>query len=148
MKTVLMVEDNITDRRLLERVLVRGIEGFRVMWVGDGEQAVAYLSGDDRFADREAYPVSNLVLLDLKMPRMSGFELLSWIRESSPVRRMPVVVLSSSRERQDVNRAYECGANSYVSKDSDPDAYTESVQMLKHYWLKTNELPEVSKDGE
>lgn len=148
MKTVLMVEDNITDRRLLERVLVRGIEGFRVMWVGDGEQAVAYLSGDDRFADREAYPVPNLVLLDLKMPRMSGFELLSWIRESSPVRRMPVVVLSSSRERQDVNRAYECGANSYVSKDSDPDAYTESVQMLKHYWLKTNELPEVSKDGE
>jgi CheY-like chemotaxis protein len=106
--------------------------------VGDGDQAVTYLEGSGQYNDRHAYPLPSLILLDLKLPKLSGLEVLQWIRQRPSLVRTPVVVLTSSAEDDDIKQAYEYGANSFLQK---PVAFTGLVQLLgvlDLYWLQTN----------
>jgi CheY-like chemotaxis protein len=112
--------------------------------VSHGDEAVAYLSGEGRFADREAYPFPVLVLLDLKLPRRSGLEVLGWIRSQPGLKRLPIVVLTSSKESIDINRAYDLGANSYLVKPVGFDSLLELVKSLEVYWMMLNQNPEIT----
>jgi CheY-like chemotaxis protein len=111
--------------------------------VSDGDEAVAYLSGKSRYADRVAFPLPNLMLLDLKMPRRSGFEVLQWLRGQPTLRRLPVVVLTSSNQSSDINGAYDQGANSYIVKTANPEAMQELTRLIDLYWNKLNERPQI-----
>ena len=142
---LLIVEDNSDDRILLQRALRRARLANPVHMVTDGEEAVAYLLGEGRFADREANPFPVLVLLDLKLPRRSGLEVLKWMREHPTLRRLPVVVLTSSKEQSDINVAYDLGANSYLTKPVEFDALIELVSTLNLFWLLLSERPQVEE---
>jgi CheY-like chemotaxis protein len=98
-------------------------------------EAVEYLRGDGPFADREKHPLPDLLLLDLKMPRKNGFEVLEWVRQQPGLKRLPVVVLTSSMQDLDINRAYELGANTYLVKPANYEALVDLVKTLIQYWL-------------
>ena len=140
---ILIVEDNPDDRILLQRAFRRARLANPVHMVTDGEEAVAYLLGEGRFADREANPFPVLVLLDLKIPRRSGLEVLQWMREHPTLRRLPVVVLTSSKEQSDINVAYDLGANTYLTKPVEFDALIELVSTLNLFWFILSERPQV-----
>ena len=142
---LLIVEDNSDDRILLQRAFRRARLANPVHMVTDGEEAVAYLLGEGRFADREANPFPVLVLLDLKLPRRSGLEVLKWMREHPTLRRLPVVVLTSSKEQSDINVAYDLGANSYLTKPVEFGALIELVSTLNLFWLLLSERPQVEE---
>ena len=105
----------------------------------DGQEAIDYLSHQGKFADATRFPAPTLMLLDLKMPRKSGFETLEWLRQQPVLKRTVAVVLSSSNERDDINRAYDLGANSYLVKPGDFQALVDLVTSLTSYWLAANE---------
>jgi CheY-like chemotaxis protein len=140
--TILHVEDDSNDVLLFHHACQKAGILLELQTVPDGQDAIAYLRGDEQYQDRERYPLPNLVLLDLKMPRVSGVEVLAWIRQAEPFRRLPVVVLSSSNHEADVRRAYDAGANSYLMKPVDFNALVELAQTVHRYWLKLNERPE------
>ena len=110
----------------------------------NGEDAVAYLAGEGEYADRGRFPLPVLVLLDLKLPRKSGHEVLAWLREQPGLKRLPVAVLTSSRESADVNRAYDLRANSYLVKPVSFENLVEMVRALDVSWLILNEAPEMT----
>jgi CheY-like chemotaxis protein len=141
--TILIVEDNPDDVLLLERAFRKAnlVNPLRV--VGDGQAAIDYLAGAPPYGDRAAYPMPALVLLDLKLPKRSGHEVLDWIRAQPGLRRLPVAMLTSSREAPDVNRAYDLGVNSYLAKPVDFDALLSMVRTLQLYWMILNERPDV-----
>jgi CheY-like chemotaxis protein len=143
-QVILLVEDNPDDVRLLQRALRKARLVNPVEVAEDGEQAIAYLQGDGPYADRVRYPLPVLVLLDLKLPRRSGLEVLAWIREQPGLRRMRVVVLTSSRQAADINRAHELGANSYLVKPGTPEALVEMVKVIDAYWMITAEQPDLT----
>ncbi len=140
--TILLVEDDANDVTLIRRAFARAKLANPVQVVNDGEQAVAYLAGAVEFSDRARYPLPVLILLDLKMPRKSGHEVLEWLKEQPELRRIPVVVLTSSGETPDVNRAYDLGANSYLVKPVAFDDLLGMVKTLGVYWLIMNEKGE------
>ena len=109
--------------------------------VGDGAEAIDYLRGVDDYADRQRFPIPALILMDLKMPRMDGFEFLGWLRREPGLRLIPVVVLSSSNLPHDVRRAYDLGANSFVVKVQDNTALPDTLKTLATYWLEICETP-------
>jgi CheY-like chemotaxis protein len=142
---VLVVEDNPDDVLLIGRAFNRAKLANPLQVVGNGEEAVAYLTGQGVYADRRAHPQPLLILLDLKLPRMSGLEVLQWRRQQDPqLQRIPVIVLTSSRESSDVNRAYELGANTYLMKPVQFDGLLELVKQLGIYWMMLAELPAVA----
>jgi len=141
-----VIEDEPDDRFLIERALAKARIANPVQTVADGDEAVAYLAGEGRFADRTAYPLPILVLLDLKLPRRSGLEVLEWIRSTPHVRRLPVVVLTSSADSADVHRAYDRGANSYLVKPVEFEALHRMIETLGLYWLVLNRLPRVETE--
>lgn len=145
--TLLWVEDDPNDVLLGERALVKA--GFeRPSVVRDGEQAVLYLSGSGEYADRERFPMPSLVLLDLKLPRKSGFEVVRWIREQERgLKRIPVVILTSSQERHDIERAYDCGASAYLVKPVDTKMFSEVVRGLHLFWVTFNKSAEAIMTG-
>ena len=137
---ILIAEDSEDDRFLLsEAVRAAGI-GSPFRFVEDGAQAVAYLSGTGAFTDRQKHPPAGLVILDFKMPRMNGLEVLQWIRASA-VRRTPVIIMSASSLPGDVERAYDNCVNSYLMKPSSLDALIVTMKALNDYWLAANEYP-------
>jgi CheY-like chemotaxis protein len=142
--TVLLVEDDPDDVVLTQRAFKKASVANPLQVVTDGEEAVAYLSGQGRFADRGQYPLPMLLLLDLKLLRRSGLEVLEWLRAQPGLRRLPVVVLTSSKESRDVNRAYDLGVNSYLVKPVAFDSLQEMVQSLGFYWLMLNKSPDSS----
>jgi CheY-like chemotaxis protein len=140
--TILVAEDEDNDMLLLKRAFQKaGIRG-SLKRVRDGEEAIEYVKGAARFGDRGRHPFPLMLLLDLKMPRKTGFEVLKWIRADKDLRRMIVVVLTSSREARDINRAYDLGANSYVVKPIELDDLIEVSKTLQKYWIETAECPE------
>lgn len=144
--TLLVVEDEPEDRFLITRALDKARIANPVQTASDGDEAVAYLSGEGKFADRDAHPLPILVLLDLKLPRRSGLEVLAWIRGNAALRRLPVVVLTSSADKGDVGRAYDGGANSYLVKPVEFEALHRMIETLGLYWLVMNRLPPVGGD--
>ena len=140
---ILLVEDDPDDVLLIRRAMRQARLANPVSVVGDGEAAVAYLEGRGPYADRAAHPLPALVLLDLKLPRLSGFEVLSWLRAQPGLRRLPVVVLTSSDQPVDVNRAYELGANTYMVKPGSLDRLIEIVKSVDVYWCLLSTHPEL-----
>jgi CheY-like chemotaxis protein len=140
---VLVVEDNPDDVLFIRRAFTKAKLANPLRFARNGEEAVAYLMGQGAYADRNAYPLPLLILLDLKLPRMSGLEVLEWRRRQAPqLQRIPVVVLTSSRETDDVNRAYELGANTYLMKPVALDGLLGLVKQLGVYWMLLAEMPD------
>jgi CheY-like chemotaxis protein len=142
---ILLVEDSPDDALLIQRAFRKANLANPVELVRDGEEAVAYLSGKTPYDDRARFPLPVFMLLDLKLPRRSGLEVLAWVRQESVVKRLPVVVLTSSRESVDVNRAYDLGVNSYLTKPVGFEALLEMVKNVNLYWLVMNEHPELRR---
>jgi CheY-like chemotaxis protein len=140
---ILLVEDSPDDALLIQRAFRKANLANPVQLVRDGEEAVAYLRGAEPYQDRTRFPIPVFMLLDLKLPRRSGLEVLAWVRQESAVKRLPVVVLTSSRESVDVNRAYDLGVNSYLTKPVGFEALLEMVKNVNLYWLVLNENPEL-----
>jgi CheY-like chemotaxis protein len=139
--TVLLVEDDADDALLIQRAFRKAQIANPIQVVSDGDQAVAYLKGAGPYRDRRQFPLPVLILLDLKLPRRSGFEVLAWLRGQPGLKRTPVVVLTSSKETMDVNRAYELGANSYLLKPVTFEALQEIMQVINMFWLVFSEMP-------
>ncbi|MBD2126738.1 response regulator [Microcoleus sp. ZQ-A2] len=143
-QTILLVEDNPADILLIQRAFRQAdLSHISLQIVRDGDAAVLYLSGEREYLDRERYPLPILMLLDLKLPRRSGHEVLEWLRQQPDLKRLPVIMLTSSREILDVNQAYELGVNSYLVKPIGFAALVEMLKTLNLYWLMLNEPPEV-----
>jgi CheY-like chemotaxis protein len=140
---ILLAEDDPNDVLLIQRAFQRTLVANPVQVVRDGEEALAYLKGEDPFSDRERHPLPVLLLMDLKMPRKTGLEVLEWVRQQPGLRRLPIIVLTSSNQSPDINRAYELGANSYLVKPAGFDSLLELVKNLDMYWLILNEKPEL-----
>lgn len=139
--TILVVEDDENDLFLLKRAFAKAKVTNPIHAARDGEEAIAFLSRIDGTPGTPRPDLPVLVLLDLKLPRLSGHEVLTWIRSNEHVRRLPVVVLTSSDEPRDVNRAYDAGANSYLVKPGDPARILELANSVGTYWLMTNHPP-------
>jgi CheY-like chemotaxis protein len=133
--TVLLVEDDLNDIFLVKRAFKLAQIQNPLQVVTDGQEAVSYLRGDGKYADRHAFPLPKLIVMDIKMPRKSGFEVLSWIKgDSHLLRRIPVIIVSSSDNSADINRAYELGANAYMVKPVDFRAVEHLFESITHYW--------------
>jgi CheY-like chemotaxis protein len=139
--TILHVEDDPNDVLLIARAFRKAETTAHLRVVNDGEQAVHYLSGLNSFANREEHPLPSLVLLDLKLPRKSGIEVLEWMRTQPLLKRIPVVMLTSSRQPVDIDRAYDLGVNAYLVKPVNFDALVEMLRTLDMFWLRVNERP-------
>ena len=141
---VLLVEDDPADVRLIQRAFGKLADNVQVIRLKDGDEAVAYLSGEAPFENRAAYPMPSVLLLDIKLPRRSGFEVLQWLRrQDSGLKRMPVIMLTSSRHSVDVNRAYDLGANSYLTKPETASGLQSLASQLQSYWLELNQSPDL-----
>jgi CheY-like chemotaxis protein len=139
---VLLVEDDPADYRLIQRAFSKVDQKISVIRLSDGDEVVAYLSGDGPYENRAAHPMPSVLLLDLKLPRRSGFEVLDWLRrQKSGLRRLPVVVLTSSRHSTDINRAYDLSANSYLVKPDSSAGLEQLVREIRAYWLDLNLQP-------
>src|SRR5438132_11841162 len=131
---ILAAEDDPTEAFLLKRAFLRAGIGVPLDFVSDGQQAIDYLAGQHSFANRAAHPMPTVLLLDLKMPRVDGFQVIEWLRQQPLLRRLPVVVLTNSDLDEDVNRAFDLGANSYLRKPHNMPALEELVRILEQYW--------------
>jgi CheY-like chemotaxis protein len=141
-RSVLWVEDDTDDAYLIGRAITKaGLDQPKL--VTDGGEAVAYLSGNGKFADRSTYPFPSLILLDLKLPKMSGFEVLEWLRKQPELRRIPVVIFTSSNAISDIDRAYDLGANAYLLKSVSHQDLVEGLKRVSAFWLDLNLNPSV-----
>jgi CheY-like chemotaxis protein len=140
---VLHIDDDPNDTALLQAAARSAKLGFRLHNVEDGEQAIAFLSGVEPYSDRALYPLPSLILLDLKMPRATGFEVLKWVRTHPELGGLPVVVLSGSELQDDVEKAYVDGANSYLVKPIGFEALVNLVSNISTIWLGTLGRPAV-----
>lgn len=140
-KPILVVEDEPQHATLIRAALEASqvVNPLRV--VADGDEAIAYLSGDREFANRDQHPMPALVLLDLHLPRVSGLEVLRWMKAEGDIRRLPVIMLTASQEDEDIRQAYDLGANSYLVKPVGFDALLDVVKGLSLYWLVLNQPP-------
>ena len=141
---VLLVEDDSFDFQLIQTALGRTPGEIQLIRVEDGDKAVDYLNGTAPYDEREKYPIPVTMILDIKLPRRSGLEVLQWLRsQTTPICRLPAVMLTSSNHQVDINRAFERGANAYLMK---PESVRELSAMLgefKTFWLNRMEFPEV-----
>jgi CheY-like chemotaxis protein len=134
--TILIVEDNSEEVILLQKAFEKAGLDITVHFVTNGEEAIDYLSGAERYHDRYSYPEPDLLIMDLKMPRKGGFEVLEWFRNLQEGALIPVVVLTSSNRETDVQRAYSLGANSYFIKPSDFDEFRDMIAAISNYWFR------------
>jgi two-component system response regulator len=138
-KTILLVEDNPSDVGLTRRALEKSRISNDMVVVEDGQEALDYLFGRNLPAGQSANELPALILLDLKLPKMSGLEVLRQIRADEHTRRLPVVILTTSSEEDDIAQSYDMGANSFIRKPVDFNQFAEAVQHLGLYWLVLNE---------
>ena len=140
-KTILLVEDNPSDIDLTKRALANANIANELIVAEDGQEALDYLFGIGHYAGRDATPLLALVLLDLKLPKVGGLDVLRRIRADERTKRLPVVILTSSQEEQDIAAGYDLGANSYIRKPVDFLKFAEAIKTLGLYWLVLNEPP-------
>jgi CheY-like chemotaxis protein len=138
---ILVAEDNAEDAFLLKHAFAKAGFGSPVRFVSDGEQVMDYLQGEGEYADRARFPFPALLLLDIKMPRLNGFEVLTLIRQDPRFKRLVVIVLTSSDREQDVNQAFDLQANSYLLKPARPEMMPEVLNQIRGYWLGLNHFP-------
>ncbi|WP_371802634.1 response regulator [Candidatus Lokiarchaeum ossiferum] len=140
-KIILLVEDNPDDILLTKRALSKNSILNEVVVANDGVQALDYLFGRGKWEGRDTSLKPEVVLLDLKMPKMGGLEVLKEIRENKLTKRLPVIILTTSKEESDVARGYDLGANSYICKPVDFNQFHEAIKQLGLYWLVLNQSP-------
>jgi two-component system response regulator len=140
-KTILLVEDNASDVDLTRRAFGQSRIANPLVVVEDGEEALEYLWCTGRYAGRDPLDLPGLTLLDLKLPGVPGLDVLRRIRADQRTRRIPVVILTSSREERDIAASFDSGANSYVRKPVDFQTFVRSSEQLVTYWLRINEAP-------
>jgi len=133
---ILVAEDDPTDAYFFQRAFKRAGLPVMLHFVRDGQEVIDYLRGEGQFADRTAHALPQLVLLDLKMPRLDGFEVLEWVRQQPGFNGLQIVIFSSSGELRDINRAYGLGANWYLVKPHSMEELTELVGRFKKFWLE------------
>jgi two-component system, response regulator len=138
---ILLAEDNAEDAEMTMRALRRNNLANQVRWVKDGAEALDYLFGGGQYAGRDAARPPKLVLLDIKMPKIDGIEVLRRLKENPATRTIPVVVMTSSNEERDVMESYRLGVNSYIVKPVQFDAFIETVAKIGLYWVVTNRVP-------
>lgn len=138
---ILLIEDNSNDQELTMRALKKRNIANKVQIVNDGEEALEYLFGEGKYAGRDVSAIPKVVLLDLKLPKVSGLDVLKRIKSDPHTKTIPVVVLTSSMEERDRLQSYELGVNSYIVKPVDFDKFVEAVSELGFYWLLLNEPP-------
>ena len=144
-RPILLVEDNQDDVFIMQRALRVGKITNPLQVVMDGREAISYLSGQDKYADRAQYPLPFIFFLDLKLPYVSGFDVLSWIRQQAALEDVVVVVLTSSGERRDQDQAYALGARSYLVKPPNAEGLSGIFESLQSHWLsKSNVTPVAS----
>ncbi|MFQ3612582.1 MAG: response regulator [Cyanobacteriota bacterium] len=147
-KTILLVEDNPDDELLTLRALKRSRIDNRVVVARDGVEALDYLFARGSYRQRDPNDIPALMLLDLKLPRLDGLQVLEQVRADERTRLLPVVMLTTSREEQDVLQSYSLGCNSYIRKPVDFLQFSEAVQQLGVYWLLLNEPPPAGGQAE
>jgi CheY-like chemotaxis protein len=139
---ILLAEDEedyvLLIRRAFEQAKIPN--PMHVVW--NGQEAIAYLNGEGKYSNREEYPLPDLFLLDLKMPRVNGFEVLKWLRSQPGLAPLRVLVLTSSDAIRDVNEAYKLGANSFMVKPMDFQDFTQLSRFIQDFWLKASKVPE------
>ncbi|GAA0368052.1 response regulator [Bowmanella denitrificans] len=138
---ILLVEDNPDDQELAIRAFRKSNLPNEIVIASDGPQALDYLFGRGKYAGAEIPALPAVVLLDLKLPKMDGLEVLQEIRSNHRTKRLPVVIVTTSKEEQDLIRGYELGANSYVQKPVDFNEFVDAIRQLGLYWLLLNESP-------
>lgn len=139
---ILLAEDEEDHVLLIRRAFAQANipNPLHVVW--NGQEAIAYLKGEGKYANREEYPLPDLFLLDLKMPRVNGFEVLQWLRSQPGLAPLRVLVLTSSDAIRDVNEAYKLGANSFLVKPIDFQDFTQLSRLINDFWLKASKTPE------
>jgi two-component system, response regulator len=138
---ILLVEDNPTDAELTMRALKRKNMINKLVWVKDGAEALDFIFARGIYSERNMEDVPKLILLDLRMPKVDGLEVLHRIKENDLTKKIPVVVLTSSSEDRDIVESYKLGVNSYVSKPVEFDAFIDAVSTLGFYWILINKPP-------
>ena len=144
---ILLAEDDENDVLLLKRAFETAEIQNPIFVTRDGQEAMDYLAGVGNFSNRTEYPFPALVLLDLKMPRRSGLEVLQWLRAQPILHCLPVVIFSSSPHEHDIERAYRLGANAFVVKPSTNEARSQLSRFIKGFWLQFNEPPILCTEG-
>ena len=142
---ILLVEDDYNDVLLIQRAFRKAKINPVISTVADGDEAIAFLTRQGQYADRELYPTPLLMLLDLKLPRRSGLEVLQWIRQQPELKRILVIILTSSQESSDLAKAYDLGANSYLVKPTDFQNLVDLVKLIDAYWFNVNEKPLINQ---
>jgi len=145
---VLLVDDSRDDAFFVRKALEKAGMGTSCQVVEDGEEAIRYLRGEGVYADRQAYPFPTVILSDLKMPRMSGFELLRWVREHPECSVIPTILFSSSTVASDVKEAYLLGANAYMVKPASPEEFEDLMRITCQYWKRCERPPALQKCAE
>lgn len=140
-KLILLVEDDARDEALTMRAIEKSHIANTVVVARDGVEALDYLFGTGKYAGRDTAIMPQLIMLDLKLPRMDGLQVLRQLRDDERTKRLPIVVFTSSSEQEDMIRSYELGANSYVRKPVDFEHFMEATKQLGMYWLVLNEAP-------
>jgi len=146
--TILQVEDDENDVFFLKLALTKNKIEAGLQVAEDGREAITYLRGDGKFADRSHYPLPDLILLDLKLPHVMGLDVLKWIRDQPSFDMTVVIVLTSSQQRSDIQEACSTGANSYLLKPTSPMELIETMRLVRDYWLTRNQptcIPGIGK---
>lgn len=138
---ILLVEDNVYDAEMTIRALKRVNLANKLVHLQDGEEAINFLFGKEQYAGRDVSNTPKVILLDIKMPKVDGIEVLKYIKSNKATMMIPVVIMTSSKEEQDIVTSYSFGVNSYVVKPVEFEGFAKAVSELGMYWLLTNEAP-------
>lgn len=141
-RPILLVEDDASQVKLMMRAFDKAGVGSRIFHANSGEQVLSYLSGTGKYADRDKFPMPVLIVLDLRLPDLSGLQLLNVLRAQPATKRVPVVVFSGSADDKMIAAAYDSGANSYIPKGGSFQQLSEVVAAMVHYWLTVNRVPD------
>jgi two-component system response regulator len=135
---ILLVEDNHDEAELTIRSLRKIDAHTKLIHIDDGAEALDFIFARNKYADRKVEQSPKMILLDLKLPKVNGLEILKQVKANTSTRKTPVVLLTSSREERDIEDGYDSGANSYVVKPNNFDSYTKAISELGHYWMRLN----------